>query len=80
MRNLPKKETTKMIEKLVIDNKELMVILTIEDNEYGKVKKCFQRKNKVYVIDNQIVTDQKTIKILNDRYEVKIPEEWTHKN
>lgn len=69
-----------MREKLVIDGQELIVLLTIEDNDYGKVKKCFKGKNKAYVIDNKIVTDQENIKILKDRYEVKIPKEWMNKS
>lgn len=69
-----------MLEKVVIDQLELIVLFTIEDDDYGKVKKCFKGKDVVYVIDNKIVTDQETIKMLNDRYEVKIPKEWMNKD
>ncbi len=69
-----------MREKLQIDGQELMVLLTIEDNDYGEVKKCFKGKHKVYVIDGKLITDKETIEILNDRYEVKIPKEWINKN
>ena len=69
-----------MVEKLVIDNQELIVLVTLEDDDYGKVKKCFSGNHKLYVIEGKIVTDKETIKVLEDRYEVKIPEEWMNKN
>ena len=69
-----------MREKLLIDGQELIVLLTIEDNYYGEVKKCYGKKNKVYVVNGKLVTDQEIIKALNDRYEVKIPKEWINKS
>ena len=69
-----------MREILRIDGQKLMVLLTIKDNDYGEVKKCYGEKNRVYVVNGKLVTDQEIIKALNDRYEVKIPKEWINKN
>lgn len=65
-----------MVNKLNIDNKELIVLMEFEDDEYQNIVMCLDEKNnKVYVIKNQIITNQEIINKINKKYQLEMPQE-----
>lgn len=66
-----------MFDRIKIDNIELVVILEIDDDEYGNVKLCMQYNgNKILVIDSKIITDTKIIDKINKKYMFELPKEY----
>lgn len=65
-----------MVNKLTIDNQELLVLLEFNDDEYGKITMCLDEKNqKVFVIKNSIIKDQEIIDKINKKYGLEFPKE-----
>lgn len=65
-----------MVNKLNIDNNELIVLMEFEDDEYQNIVMCLDEKNnKVYVIKNQIVTNKEIIDKINEKYQLELPQE-----
>lgn len=65
-----------MVSKINIENQELLVLLEFEDDEYTKIIMCLdESNNKVFVINNNIVTDKKIIDKINKKYDLELPEE-----
>jgi len=65
-----------MANKIQIENQNLLVLLEFEDDEYGKIISCLdEENNKVYVINDKIITDQEQIDKINKKYDLDIPEE-----
>lgn len=65
-----------MASKINIENQELLVLLEFEDDEYTKITMCLDEDNKkVFVINNEIVTDKKLIDKINKKYDLGLPEE-----
>lgn len=65
-----------MVSKINIENKELLVLLEFADSEYEKIIICLDENNKkVFVINNEIVTDKNIIDQINKKYELELSEE-----
>ena len=65
-----------MVDKINIENQELLVLLEFEDSEYEKIIMCLDEEDKkVFVIDNEIVTDKNLIDKINKKYDLELPEE-----
>ena len=64
-----------MVNKIRIDNQELLVLIEFDDNEYKKITMCLDEKNNnVFVIDNKLVTDKMIIEKINKKYCLELPE------
>ena len=65
-----------MVSKINIENNELLVLLEFDDSEYEKIIMCLDENNKkVFIINNEIVTDKNIIDQINKKYELELPEE-----
>lgn len=65
-----------MVSKINIKNQELLVLLEFEDSEYEKIIMCLDEQDKkVFVINNEIVTDKKLIDKINKKYDLELPDE-----
>ncbi len=65
-----------MANKIKIDNQELLVLLEFEDSEYKNIIMCLDEKDeKVFVINNKIVTDKSIIDKINKKYSLELPDE-----
>lgn len=65
-----------MANKIKIDNQELLVLLEFEDSEYTKIIMCLNEEDeKVFVINNKIVTDKNIIDKINKKYSLELPDE-----
>ena len=65
-----------MVDKINIENQELLVLLEFEDSEYEKIIMCLDEEDKkVFVINNEIVTDKNLIDKINKKYDLELPEE-----
>ena len=65
-----------MVNKINIENQELLVLLEFEDSEYEKITICLdEQDNKVFVINNEIVTDKILIDKINKKYDLELPDE-----
>ena len=65
-----------MVSKINIKNQELLVLLKFEDSEYEKIIMCLDEQDKkVFVINNEIVTDQSIIDKINKKYDLELPDE-----
>ena len=65
-----------MVNKINIENQELLVLLEFEDSEYEKIIMCLDEEDKkVFVINNEIVTDKNLIDKINKKYDLELPEE-----
>ena len=65
-----------MANKISIENQELLVLLEFKDSEYEKIIMCLdESNNKVFVINNNIVTDKKIIDKINKKYGLELPDE-----
>lgn len=65
-----------MAKKIKINNQELLVLLEFEDSEYEKIIMCLDEQNKkVFVINNEIITDQSIIDKINRKYDLELPNE-----
>lgn len=68
-----------MVNKIKIENQELLVLFEFEDSIYGKIISCLTENNKkVFVIDNKIITDKKIIDKINNKYNLELPNEIKH--
>ena len=66
-----------MVNKINIENQELLVLLEFDDSEYEKIIMCLDEKNKnVFVINNKIITDEKTVAKINKKYDLELPDEF----
>lgn len=65
-----------MASKINIENQELLVLLEFEDSEYEKIIMCLDEQDKkVFVINNEIVTDKNLINKVNKKYNLELPDE-----
>lgn len=65
-----------MVSKINIENQELLILLEFDDSEYEKIIMCLDEQNKkVFVINNEIITDQSTINKINKKYDLELPDE-----
>ena len=65
-----------MANKIQIDNQELLVLLEFDDSEYEKIIMCLdEQNNKVFVINNEIVTDKNLIDKINKKYDLELSDE-----
>ena len=65
-----------MVNKINVDNQELLVLLEFEDFEYEKIIMCLDEQDKkVFVINNEIITDQSIIDKINKKYNLELPDE-----
>ena len=65
-----------MVNKINIENQELLVLLEFEDSEYEKITICLdEQDNKVFVINNEIVTDKILIDKINKKYDLELLDE-----
>lgn len=62
--------------KIKIDEKELLVLIEFDDDKYRKIIMCLDEKdNTVFVIDNKIVIDKNIIDEINLNYGLEFKEE-----
>lgn len=65
-----------MASKINVENQELLVLLEFEDSEYEKIIMCLDEQDKkVFVINNEIVTDKNLIDKINKKYDLELPDE-----
>lgn len=65
-----------MANKINIENQELLVLLEFHDNEYEKIIMCLDENNqKVFIINNKVITDKNIINAINKKYNLELPEE-----
>ena len=65
-----------MANKIIIGNQELLVLLEFHDNEYEKIIMCLDENNqKVFIINNKVITDKNIINAINKKYNLELPEE-----
>lgn len=65
-----------MVSKININNQELLVLLEFDDSEYEKIIMCLdEQNNKVFVINNEIVTDKNLIDKINKKYDLELSDE-----
>lgn len=65
-----------MANKINIGNQELLVLLESHDNEYEKIIMCLDENNqKVFIINNKVITDKNIINAINKKYNLELPEE-----
>lgn len=65
-----------MVSKINIKNQELLVLLEFEDSEYEKIIMCLDEQDKkIFVINNEIVTDKNLIDKINKKYDLELPDE-----
>ncbi len=65
-----------MVSKINIENQELLVLLEFDDSEYEKITMCLDEQDKkVFVINNEIVTDKNLIDKINKKYDLELPDE-----
>lgn len=65
-----------MVSKINIKNQELLVLLEFDDSEYEKITMCLDEQDKkVFVINNEIVTDKNLIDKINKKYDLELPYE-----
>lgn len=65
-----------MANKIKVENKELLVLLEFDDTEYEKIIMCLNEEDKkVFVINNKIITDNKVIDEINQKYGLELPNE-----
>lgn len=65
-----------MANKINIGNQELLVLLEFYDNEYEKIIMCLDENNqKVFIINNKVITDKNIINDINKKYNLELPEE-----
>lgn len=65
-----------MVSKLNIKNQELLVLLEFDDSEYERITMCLDEQDKkVFVINNEIVTDKNLIDKINKKYDLELPDE-----
>ena len=65
-----------MAKKIKLNNQELLVLLEFEDSEYEKITMCLDEQDrKIFVINNEIVTDKKIIDAINKKYDLELPDE-----
>ena len=65
-----------MANKIKIGNQELLVLLEFHDNEYEKIIMCLDENNqKVFIINNKVITDKNIINAINKKYNLELPEE-----
>lgn len=65
-----------MANKINIENQELLVLLEFHDNEYEKIIMCLDENNqKVFIINNKVITDKNIINDINKKYNLELPDE-----
>ena len=65
-----------MSSKINVENQELLVLLEFDDSEYEKITMCLDEQDKkVFVINNEIVTDKNLIDKINKKYDLELPDE-----
>ena len=65
-----------MANKINIGNQELLVLLEFNDNEYEKIIMCLDENNqKVFIINNKVITDKNIINDINKKYNLELPDE-----
>ena len=65
-----------MTNKINIENKELLVLMEFNDDEYEKIIICLDENNqKVFVINNKVITDTNIINAINKKYDLEVPDE-----
>lgn len=65
-----------MANKINIGNQELLVLLEFYDNEYEKIIMCLDENNqKVFIINNKVITDKNIINDINKKYNLELPDE-----
>ena len=58
-----------------MQNKNLEILLEIEDSEYGIIKRCLLDNKIVYIIHDKVTEDQEIIDKLEIKYGFMIPNE-----
>ena len=65
-----------MTNKINIENKELLVLMEFNDDEYETIIICLDENNqKVFVINNKVITDTNIINAINKKYDLEVPDE-----
>ena len=65
-----------MTDKIIIENQELLVLLSFDDYEYKRITICLKENNqRVFVINNKIITDETIINAINKKYGLEVPNE-----
>ena len=69
-----------MVNKINVENQELLFLMNFDDDEYEKVTMCLDENNqKVFIINNTIITDNKIIDKINKKYNLEVPDELKEK-
>ena len=69
-----------MANKINIGNQELLVLMEFYDNEYEKIIMCLDENNqKVFIINNKVITNKNIINAINKKYDLKLPDELNGK-
>lgn len=65
-----------MEDKIQIGTQELLVLLEFEDSKYKKITMCLDEDdNRVFIINDKLVTDKNIIDYINKKYELEVPDE-----
>lgn len=65
-----------MEDKIQIRTQELLVLLEFEDSKYKKITMCLDEEdNRVFIINDKLVTDKNIIDYINKKYELEVPDE-----
>lgn len=65
-----------MVNKINVENQELLVLLEFEDSKYENIIMCLDENNKkVFVINNEVITDKKITDEINKKYDLELPDE-----
>ncbi len=69
-----------MLNKLNIEEQELLELLEFEDSKYGKIIYCLAEDDtEVLVLNKKILRDEKIINEIMNKYGLKLPEEIDEK-
>ena len=69
-----------MLNKLNIEEQELLELLEFEDSKYGKIIYCLAEDDtEVLVLNKKILRDEKIIDEIMNKYGLKLPEEIDEK-
>lgn len=69
-----------MANKINIENQKLLVLIEFNDDEYEKIIMCLDENNqKVFIINNKVITDKNIINAINKKYDLELPDELNGK-
>ena len=65
-----------MANKINIENKELLILLEFHDDKFERIIMCLdENDNKVFVINDKVLTDDNIIKEINKKYNLEVSDE-----